>query len=161
MTCMEILGSGLPIGMDVRIRTVVRGVIRVRPVCFVVVPGATPRAASGRRTGATTTRRTATTLTVFDFARSLIPRLYSTQEFIMPKKQEFPLNPEIFFLKISFPVSQSETFPYKRKESSQERNVMLVIGQCLGQRSERRNRPMNNIKVRPRRSNLEPPKKYI
>ena len=97
ITCMETCLSGLQIGMDVRIRTVVRGVIRVLTVCFVVVSGTTTRTASGRRTGTETARRAGPPPTVFDFARSLIPRLYSTQELIMPKKQEFPLNPEIFF----------------------------------------------------------------
>ena len=83
---METLGNGLPIGGGVPIRTVVRGVIRVLPVCIVVVSGTATRTASGRRTGADTTRGTEDTLAVFGFANSSIPRLYSTQEFTMPKK---------------------------------------------------------------------------
>ena len=70
MTCMEIFGSGLQIGMGVHIRTVVRGVIQVLTVCFVVVAGTTPRAPSGRRAGAAASRRTATSISVFDFANS-------------------------------------------------------------------------------------------
>ena len=48
MICMVTRGNGLLIGMDVRIRTVVRGVIRVLAVCIVVVAGAAPRPARPR-----------------------------------------------------------------------------------------------------------------
>ena len=50
---METFGSGLQIGMDVPIRTVVRGVIRVLPVFlvwYVVVTGTSTRTNSCRRT---------------------------------------------------------------------------------------------------------------
>ena len=76
---MEMFGSGLQIGGDVRIRTVVCGVIRVLSVCFVVVSGAATRTASGL-TGTTATRRAAATITVFDFASWSILRLYFIQE---------------------------------------------------------------------------------
>ena len=70
MTCTEIFGSGRPIGMDVPIRTVVRGVLRIIAVCFVVVSGAIAHTTLGRRTASETARRLGVTLTVFDFARS-------------------------------------------------------------------------------------------
>ena len=87
MTCMEMFGSGHRIGMDVPIRTVVRGVIRARAVWFVVVAGATARATSGRRSATATARRAAAAVAVFAFARLFNPRCLSTHESKRPQSQ--------------------------------------------------------------------------
>ena len=77
MICMEMCGSGLPIGMDVRIRMVVRGVEQwVRNVLHGVVDGTTPQPNSSHHSAPVATRRFALMVPVFDFARSFNPRLF-------------------------------------------------------------------------------------
>ena len=74
---MEMCGSGLPIGMDVRIRMVVCGVDqRVRNVLHGVVDGTTQQPNSSHHSALVPTRHFALMVPVFDFARSFNPRLF-------------------------------------------------------------------------------------
>ena len=79
MTYMEMFGNGLQTGMDVRIQTVLHGVIRVLTVSYVVVVGAVAQTVSSRPTGVVTIRRPETVITVFDFANLSTPRFYFTK----------------------------------------------------------------------------------